>query len=52
MTELTCPKCEHVFEVEDYESGYCPGCNITYYYWDSVFNEEDGVEYFEGFYWG
>lgn len=51
MNELKCPKCEHTFLVEDYDSGDCPNCGETHYYWD------DGWDYVkeecnnEGFYW-
>lgn len=51
MNELKCPKCEHEFLVEDYDSGDCPNCDEAHYYWDSVYDEEENVEYFEEFYW-
>lgn len=50
--ELECPKCQYKFTLQDdYESGYCPNCHQAYYYWDSVFDEDSGEEFFEGYYW-
>jgi hypothetical protein len=35
---------------EDYDVGVCP-CGKAGYYWDSVYDEEYGEEFFEGYYW-
>lgn len=51
MNELTCPICNYIFEVEDYDSGDCPNCKNAYYYWDYVLDEETYEEYLSGFDW-
>jgi Zn finger protein HypA/HybF involved in hydrogenase expression len=51
MNELTCPKCNHVFLVEDYDHGECPNCGEAHYYWDDGWNYETEECVNEGFYW-
>jgi len=51
MNELKCPKCEHTFFVDDYESGDCPNCGKTYYFWDDGWDYEKEECNNEGFYW-
>ena len=52
MNELTCPKCSHTFEVEDYDSGDCPNCKEMHYYWDDGWDyEEEETTGWEGFFW-
>ena len=51
MNEITCPKCEHTFFVDDYDSGDCPNCGKTHYYWDDGWDYEKEECNNEGFYW-
>lgn len=49
--ELECPSCGKNIELdEDYLSGDCE-CGRADYYWYSVYDEETGEEFFEGYYW-
>jgi hypothetical protein len=52
MHELQCPICDYIFNVEeDYDIGTCLNCGKSNYYWDSVYDEDSGEEFFEGYYW-
>ena len=37
MNELKCPKCDHTFFVDDFDSGDCPNCGDAHYYWKLIF---------------
>ena len=50
--ELKCNKCDFEFSIdEDYQFGKCPNCNVGYYYWDYVLDDETYEEFFAGYYW-
>jgi Zn finger protein HypA/HybF involved in hydrogenase expression len=52
-TELTCPKCNYVFETEYYNSGDCSNCGKAHYYWDDGWDyEKEEDTGWEGFMWG
>jgi len=51
MNNIKCPVCNYEFLVEDYDSGDCPNCGKTHYYWDYVLDEESYEELLSGFEW-
>ena len=50
--QLECPNCHHKFTLQDdYLNGDCEACQKAHYYWDHVYDEEEGETYFEGYHW-
>lgn len=53
MYKLECPNCKNIFFLEEeHETGYCPNCAITYFYWDYIEDAKTYEEFFGQYYWG